>query len=450
MISFRGRAGARPQSARPRRPPDFLSRRAQLRILTLFAALALVTVLMHEARDPGNWRWIWALDRTADQKRPDPTGAKPGKNRAAGTSALSHGGDGPSKDVVHAAASDAEPPGGSLHRLQRDGWNMVRKRLAPPDRRLLQQVLYDTRHGVSLAPREQAAWFTLVELIDKNWRLYATQFLATTDGVSSPLTAARKRACRVAMQRCLDSIQELRPALRAAVAPKQMIPAQHRQLAQLQTLFDEIAWRQVQDNTPTWRSAEYDAWYRVWERLEENPTAARPATVPAVTRRQLFSQPQAYRGRVVKLNGTVRSAYRADAAPNPLHIKYYYVLSIYLRPTDPSAVRVYCRALPNGFPNIPSGNTPQLVRLNETITVTGYFFKRAVCLTTTGPQLTPIVLGSITGWTPRPLDQGGPAGPAPRDLVILCCGAALFAVLFAYWVYRHTNRLTKVRRGFER
>lgn len=49
MVDYRGN----------RKPPAYLSRRQQGRLLLLFAMLALVLLLMSEAAKPENWYWLW-------------------------------------------------------------------------------------------------------------------------------------------------------------------------------------------------------------------------------------------------------------------------------------------------------------------------------------------------------------------------------------------------------
>lgn len=48
-----------PSTAR-KPPPNYLSRREQMRLLVLVGSLMLVIILMFEAADPTNWEWLWA------------------------------------------------------------------------------------------------------------------------------------------------------------------------------------------------------------------------------------------------------------------------------------------------------------------------------------------------------------------------------------------------------
>lgn len=440
MVNFRGASPTTQRFSGQRRPPNYLSPRAQIRILSLFAALAVVIVLMRQARDPANWRWIWLLDRGTAEQQVDAR-REPARRSQDNEPAVTRRDESRDKMVQVAQPAANDSAENTAYRLERDGWSTILAQLLPSDRKLLRRVLFDARHGIQLPAPQQAACTALFETLLKSWQSYEQEFLATMDSESSPLTATQKQKCRTAITQCLAAAEDLRPVLQAAASPQKMTETDRRRLEQLQTLYDEIDWRRVQDNTPLWRSAEYDAWYRVWEQLDTPRADQSPAEAVRVSRLQLFSEPSVYRDRLVKFRGTVQAAYRAAATDNLLGITHYYVLTIHLRPMDPSDVRVYCTALPADFPPIRAGDgTHRPTLLNETVEITGYFFKRAVCLTTAGPQLTPVVLGSVSGWLRRPRDQDRSSGPDLQDLAIICAGAALFGVLVAYWVYRRTSR----------
>jgi hypothetical protein len=54
-------------------PPDYRSRRQQLRLLLLIVGLGLVVILMNEARKPANWRWLTGQDQQRNAAAPPRT-----------------------------------------------------------------------------------------------------------------------------------------------------------------------------------------------------------------------------------------------------------------------------------------------------------------------------------------------------------------------------------------
>ena len=151
------------------------------------------------------------------------------------------------------------------------------------------------------------------------------------------------------------------------------------------------------------RSAEHEAWFRSWELIEfqsAHGATNADAGVP-VTFVQLFSQPDAYRGRLVQVSGTAWLGYRVGSREQRFGIDGYHV--VWLRPADAanSPIAVYLVSLPAGFPACAQrGPGSDGTVLREEITVTGVFFKRWLYGSQGGPNLAPLVLGRITQWTP--------------------------------------------------
>ncbi len=172
-------------------------------------------------------------------------------------------------------------------------------------------------------------------------------------------------------------------------------------LAELQQVLDERGWQAVEDNTVL-RVAENDAWYRSWERLESSQAEGAEGEATPVSFLQLFSQPDAYRGRPVRIEGTARLGYHVVSRTGRFGIDSYDVL--WIRPADgtDAPIAAYVRAVPAGFPPLAErvphqDGTP----LREEVTVTGLFFKRWLYGSRGGPNLAPLVLGEVTQWTPR-------------------------------------------------
>lgn len=118
------------ESNRRRHPPNYLGQSTQKRLLLLTAMLCLVVLLMHQARQARNWRWLWTLPGS-----PVPSSA--------------------------AASEDAAwIPASNVTEAQdfRDVWH------PELDRELLRAVRDDT----FFHDEEAAAWFHLLDLLRRS------------------------------------------------------------------------------------------------------------------------------------------------------------------------------------------------------------------------------------------------------------------------------------------
>lgn len=144
-----------------------------------------------------------------------------------------------------------------------------------------------------------------------------------------------------------------------------------------------------------------------------------------VTFAQLYQQPPAYRGQLVRLAGQVRRADWIRAPRNDSGIER--LAELWLQPDGAPAnpLAVYCLELPPGF--------PQGVQLTEPVVVSGFFFKRWLYNARDTLRTTPLVVGKTVNWQREP-----PASLAPvtgweiaRVLMIgAVCGLAAAVYLF--------------------
>ena len=172
-----------------------------------------------------------------------------------------------------------------------------------------------------------------------------------------------------------------------------------------QRLADATDLALVRDDT-VFRSADQQAWFAIWKRLQEEAAAGSPPRGREVTFAQLFAQPRSFRGRRVRVAGTIRRLQEVAAPANPLGIATYW--QAWLEPAEgPAApIVVYFLDLP---PGMPAG-----MRVEIPAVVDGVFFKRwayqasdairlAPLLMATGPQLPPRITSGrgqtpIVGW----------------------------------------------------
>jgi hypothetical protein len=186
----------------------------------------------------------------------------------------------------------------------------------------------------------------------------------------------------------------------------------------------------VRDDTPSTRD-EQACSLRLLDVLNKtNPEALSQASLGPVTYAQLFQQPNQYRGRLVSVSGVVHRANRVKLFPNDFGLKEYY--QVWLWPSDnpSSPVVVYCLRLPKGFP---TG-----MEFAEEAKVTGFFFKRWAYQAKDVIRTAPMLLAQTLQWQKRPvMAPPEPAETWPISLVV--CGAALLAMLAAWYVYVRTR-----------
>jgi hypothetical protein len=187
----------------------------------------------------------------------------------------------------------------------------------------------------------------------------------------------------------------------------------------------------VRDDT-IFRYEERDAWFNlldVLNRTDEKSLEA--ASLGFVTYAQLFRQSRQYRGRLVRVSGTVRRAEPMEAPENDCGIKRY--TRLWLFPTDnPSTpVVVYCLQLPEGFP---TGR-----ELVEEVELTGFFFKRWPYAGPKDVWTTPLLAAKTVRWH-RPLAFGR---DEPFDVWTLAISVAVALVLstgLLIYLYARTSR----------
>ncbi len=436
--------------ARRRGPPDYSSRGVQFRLLVLVFLVMTVLVMMREARKPETWRWMWRFEHST---LPDEGAELEGVVDGGGPAAVD------TRPVAQAVADDpsSEPVitvpdsrvawrelldeslGESLVAAQLQGWTQVLDAVGQPLRDRLQVGLWHYRHGQPFPAGLGRQWPGLLAELGRQWERYAAradQALESDQLAPEQCELGRSvlTALRVAVERQLAALGALGDRI---VVPDDLAAA----LDQLQRVLDARAWRAVTDNT-VFRSAEREAWLRAWETLASRGGADQSLEASPVSHVQLFSQPEAYRGRLVRVRGTVRRGYRVAAREPQLGIEDYHVLWLREAGGGNAPIVAYVAALPAEFPPLAAlgpgqGGTP----LREEVTITGVFFKRWLHSSGDGSSLTPLILGRITRWTP-PGPTSARSGLARLDAMAVLCtllSVAVVALLLAGWVCRSSR-----------
>lgn len=186
----------------------------------------------------------------------------------------------------------------------------------------------------------------------------------------------------------------------------------------------------VRDNT-VFRAEESDAWFHLLRVLEDNSERQlADSSGGPVGYLQLDRQPLAYRGRLVTISGTVRSAQEIAAPKNSYGIERYY--QVWLQPlrSDPELIVVYVLHLPANFP---VGE-----QLDEAVSATGFFFKRWAYPSRSGILTAPLVLARSLEW--QPASTAPVPGSSQEQTLLAVLVASVFALGVVSWVWRRGRR----------
>lgn len=422
-------------------PRNYFSRREQLRLLMLVGTLMAIFILMTEARKPENWYWL--------------TGGPGVESGPPLTDAERAGGDFDTRIQPSADAEEETLPGtlvtdvfrfqpapaaGDEERAARqaetDIWQQQMDRLDWEQRRELPRLLKAVRDGEPLSPRQREKWQQTLDKLDERWQSY-TQSAMDTITDDQVLSAEDKAAWLQILHQLRKYWNErLKEALAAAVDPAGLSEAQREELARFQLLFDELSMEAIRDDTVISRPAEVDAWFRLIELLKNAPEAKlADASVPRVGFRQLFEQPDEYRGQLVRIRGKAKRGYHVVAPKNIVGVEGYYVFVLLPAGGPTSPILVYSLATPEGFPEIKDKDIDkEVTELNESVEFTGYFYKRTAYLAQDGTRVAPVVLAKKPIWTPEQ-PKGDPQLPHWLQLLGGVLLAAAIGVVVAAWVY---------------
>jgi hypothetical protein len=174
---------------------------------------------------------------------------------------------------------------------------------------------------------------------------------------------------------------------------------------------------QVRDDA-IFRSDDEEAWYQTWMTLRgTDARALARAPVREVGFAELFGQPRAYRGRLVRFRGTLHRLERMTAPRNQYDVREYWQGWLEPEGGPASPIVVYFLRLPEGMPRGPE--------IRADVEVVGYFFKRWAYAATDAVRIAPLVMALEPIWRPRPSGRaaggsiGGFALVAMAALVLL-------------------------------
>lgn len=183
----------------------------------------------------------------------------------------------------------------------------------------------------------------------------------------------------------------------------------------------------VRDDT-VFRDADRDAWFGLWQTLRSTDAATlRSADATAVSFAELFGQPLAFRGRLVRFDGAVRRLQWVEAPANDYNIDGYWQAWVRADRGPPSPIVVYFLELPEGFPTGLS--------IDEPVRVVGYFFKRWAYQATDAIRTAPMVVAKIPYLRPR-ADTSSPMAWIGTFAMITIVGTVTATAIAAWLVNR--------------
>lgn len=429
------------------------TRGIESRLLFLTGMFVLVLMLMHEAGKPQRWKWLGAFQPnqaatfgTQDAGQLDTRLRPPGKPSPNAESVAIRGPASPLPDrPVETRSSDAAPtPQGTLTEM----WSRLLAALSTDDQACFFKLLKAARDDQPPQAADRQRWPRVLAQIEQGWQAYRTQSLPANDSPTPPLNEESQRARPEAFEQLPSQWSErLQPAL-AAIGNGAALTSQQRQaLGELQSTLDTVFLGEIRDNT-VFTPSEQNAWFRLLETLQRSDVEQleRDSCGP-VGFVQLYREPNAYRGRLVTVRGTVRLGYYRPAPQNVYGIAGYYML--WLRPVgSTNPIVIYSLDVPVGFPDVKAieaaGRKPEL---HEDVEFTGYFFKRWAYRAEDGTRLAPLVLAKTPRWQPSELDSAIRSEVRPSLPVFAVCvaTAAVLAAMFVVLATRVTQHRGTLR-----
>jgi hypothetical protein len=183
------------------------------------------------------------------------------------------------------------------------------------------------------------------------------------------------------------------------------------------------------------READNDAWFQTWSTLQRTGAAGlRSALAREVSFSELFGQPRAFRGRLVRMRGKLHRLERLAAPANQHAVDHYWQGWMEPAGGPASPVVVQCLTLPDGMP---SG-----MKIDEPVDITGYFFKNYAYNASDTIRVAPVIMTFQPLWRPRPPRSAGTfAGRGEGMLLVAGAVATLLAAMgCGMWAARRRSR----------
>jgi hypothetical protein len=375
-------------------PPNYFSRKVQLKLLLLVGLLVAVVVIASEAADPANYKW-WSGQSQQEESGelsldmlPKPTATLPVQSKMPSPRAIS---DFHFPAVISKPNSldPAKDKALVIERTRKDIWSQVRENMDPPERMALLSSFDFLRSEQPIPQAQKEALGSGLEKATAAWNAYlwdAAQSLTAGGEASKP------------WREILDSVgsewkNTVLPALTTAnKEPPVSIPKEDTRWAVLdahQRTLDQLATADIKDSM-THQAEEAEAFFRMLYELDSHSQQEiNENTTGVVKFLELDEQADRYRGKLVTVNGTIRQGTQLIPRRNPYGIEKYYRLSIKPTSGPNSPLLVYTLNLPESIEDLPVG---KVEKLRHEASVTGYFFNKHAYLGQKDILTAPLIL----------------------------------------------------------
>lgn len=197
--------------------------------------------------------------------------------------------------------------------------------------------------------------------------------------------------------------------------------------------LDPAFLRGVVDRRVGLRQSEADAYFGLLAKISRLPQSVlADAEVLEANYTVLMTEPEYYRGRLVRLQGVVKRLVGFSAAENPYGVQTLYDVWLFTRDSGNNPIHIRCTEVPRG---IPQGLS---ISKDVEVTVTGYFFRIEGYESQGGLHTAPLVLANGLQWhEPVELTRSQKAIVPYVGTFVALVTLALVVVL---WKFRRSDR----------
>ncbi|MFK8112696.1 MAG: hypothetical protein AB8B91_10850 [Rubripirellula sp.] len=369
------------------------SSQTQRRLIRLVVALALIVVVMKQARKPAVYRPFF------------------------GSQLAPHGGTAATQASITSLASESDS-------------SAAPSEIRAEDRQIANQLV------AALEPIDQRDWVKTLS----RWLVgQSVEFPKTVDRLTEQLES---------LDLPVDQ-QTLWATMFQSLASQSDVLAGSEKVAAAAFLsaLDDAAAARVVDGS-VWRSGDFDALYRCLDQANQfsESGVASTAVLP------LLQQPDVFRNQLVRVDGGVARAEKITAQNNVYGIKFYWQL--WLRPSD-GADRPLILIVPDAPSLVQAVGADATSEEGPQVVAIGKFLKRLAYRSSVGADLAPVVVGRLT--TVPLTQQEVVADPANATnsaasgnrfwltLLIACVAGVLFAAFAMYRTSVAAKRMRKLR-----
>ena len=354
-------------------PSTFSTKGIRLRLMMLLGMLILVIILMKEAGKPERWEWM-GFDKVQNGN----ANSVPLNTPHASNGDISKLDELPKQDP---SSNNVSPnvtkqefpliqvnPGTSDYPVAAsEFWQSLLARLGDQQQKDFLKLLKLMRHSAKVPTENREGYARLLKVITSqrdgfHQKLFDQLALTSNESPEKKTLSENLNASEDIWEK------QILPAMTSVIHGDDFTFGQQQAINRLQDTIDLFIYQQVQDKSSVGWTGDSPTWKRLWEKTTKFEM---PEGQP-VTRIELMSQPEFYRGKSVKIEGWVRSIRRKPLpSDSELDIDGYYEMWVRPKESKLGPYCVYSQTVPENFPVV----TRQFADVNEFVEITGYFFK---------------------------------------------------------------------------